>query len=168
MSTSMQRHSRAKNLYQITSQTFTLNMFVMAVSSCKNICYTLLGHHPKNIAPVLIISSPRLSERNPTLSNMGAKIELNKKHHCVQTHNPCRGSRLRAKIRKWRVALLQVVTRGLSGSSPSSRSSLTLESAWGKATFDIMKHSLTGPLSSLLSRSLPWRIVWLKPFCTLL
>lgn len=42
----------------------------------------------------------------------------NKKHHCVQTHNPCRGSRLRAKIRKWRAALLQVVTRGLNIWSP--------------------------------------------------
>lgn len=46
------------------------------------------------------------------------KIESNKKRHCVQTHNPCRGLRLRAKIRKWRAALLQVVTRGLNISSP--------------------------------------------------
>lgn len=99
---------------------------------------------------------------------MQAKIKLNKKPHCVPTHHPCRGCRLRAKIRKWRVALLQVVTRGLSISSPGSRSPLTLESASGKATLDIMKLSVTGPLSSLLSLSLPYRIFWLNPFCKLM
>lgn len=59
---------------------------------------------------------------------MQRKIKSNKKRHCVQTHNPCRGSRLRAKIRKWRVALLQVVTRGLNISSPK----LTLLAYFGE------------------------------------
>lgn len=55
-------------------------------------------------------------------------------------------------MRKWRAALLQVVTRGLNISGLGSRRSLTLESALGgKATSDIMKHSLTSRLSSLLS-----------------
>lgn len=128
---------------------------------CLKLFVTLFLFIIKNL-PIFIILNPLLGKRNPALSNMQAHIELNKKHHCVQTHNPCRGSRLTAKIRKWGVALLQVVTRGLNISSPSSHSSLTLESASGKATLDIMKHSLT------LSHSPPWRTFWLKAFYKLL
>lgn len=60
----------------------------------ENICYTLPVYRPKNIAPFLIMSSPRLRQRKtPRFQTCERKIELNKKHHCVHTHNPCRGSR---------------------------------------------------------------------------
>ena len=77
----------------------------------KNICYTLPVYHAKNIAPVLIMSS--LREKLYAFKHANEKIRLSKKPHCVQTHNPCKGSHLRVKKRKWRAALLQVVTRGL-------------------------------------------------------
>lgn len=145
--------------YQIISEIFTSNMFVMAVSLMKIFVTLCLFIVLKILPPVLNNVKPPFQREKPyAFKHASEKSRLNKKPHCVQAHNPCRGSRLRVKIRKWRVALLQVVTRGLSVSSSGSRSSLTLESTSGKATLDIMKHSVTGPLSSLLARPLPWRI----------
>lgn len=157
------------NFYVIASRRFALNLFVMAVSLTQ-ICITLCLYGPKNITHCSHVkpSSQREKSYASKRACKSKKMELNKKQHCAQTHNPCRGFRLRAKIRKWRVALLQVVTRGLSISSLGSHSSLTLESASGKATLDIMKHSLVSPLSSLCALSLPQRIFWLKPFYNLL
>lgn len=77
------------------------------------------GVYHWGVSSVLSISSQLQAAWQPRSFKLaGGKIESNKKRHCVQTHNPCRGSRLRAKIRKWRAALLQVVTRGLNISSP--------------------------------------------------
>jgi len=150
-------HTRAYTSYQLISKTFTLNMFVVAMPPIKIFATLCLFIVWKNIAPF-----PN-HVKSPSQGAKAYAFKSEKSTYIKSTTVFKLIIHAEALIwRKWRVALLQVVTRGLSVSSPGSRGSLTLESASGKATLDIMKHSLTGPLS------LPSRIFWLKPFYKLL
>ena len=74
-------------------------MFVMALSRIK-IFLTLCLFIVREISPPPFFFSNHVKPPSPFSllpyafqTCESEKIELNKKHHCVQTHNPCRGSR---------------------------------------------------------------------------
>lgn len=134
----------------IVSETFTLKCVADLRVPYENMCYTLPVYRPKKHSP----SSQAPSSGSGTLrfQTCERKIKWNKKHHCVQTHNPCRGSRPEKGERCF-------APSGHEGVERFEARSLTLERARGKATLDIMKHSVRLAAS---------RTFWLKPFCELL
>lgn len=87
-----------------------------------------------------------------TLLNMHGEIKSNKKRHCAHTHMIC--AEVLIWGRKWESGEL-LCSKWSQGAWTfqvwAHAARLLWRVLWGKATSDIMKHSLTGRLSSLLS-----------------
>ena len=74
-------------------------MLVEATSLIK-IFVTLRLHRPKNTTCSNHTKHSSQQGETQRFQTCKQKIELHKKHHCVQTHNPRGGFRLRAKKKK--------------------------------------------------------------------